>query len=70
MSAIPVNIEAESSIDKGLPPTAVQTLEAEDLGHVPEARFSPRRFIKSLKSKDAWLGDYVSKHSLYRSSLS
>lgn len=60
------NIEAESSMDKSVPVDAVyvHTVEARqqtsDLGHTPTARFSPRKFIKSLGSKDAWFGDYVS----------
>lgn len=28
------------------------------LGHMPNERFSPKRFVKSLASKEAWLGDY------------
>lgn len=35
--------------------------EGGDLGHVPERRkFNFGRFLKSLVSKDAWFGDYVS----------
>lgn len=60
MSIVPADIEPESSIDKGISPTAVHTLEADDLGHVPKSRFSPKKFAKSLGSKEAWLGDYVS----------
>lgn len=54
-------IEPEGSIDKNIPSAvAVQTLEADELGHTPTRRFSPTRFVKSLGSKEAWLGDYVS----------
>lgn len=60
MSSATANLESESSIDKGLSPTAVHTLETDDLGHVPETKFNAKRFIKSFGSKDAWFGDYVS----------
>ncbi|WRT67565.1 uncharacterized protein IL334_004537 [Kwoniella shivajii] len=56
------NIEPESSYDKTSMPTGVQvqTLEQEeDLAHVPTSRRS--RFkagLKSLTTKDGWLGDY------------
>jgi hypothetical protein len=33
----------------------------EDLAHTPKARFDFKKTIRSLGSKDAWLGDYVSQ---------
>ena len=60
------NLEAEGSFDKSVPSNGnvyVNTVDAgqsSDLAHTPVSRFSPKRFAKSLKSKDAWLGDYVS----------
>jgi hypothetical protein len=60
MAAHPDNIEPESSVDKSVEPAVVNTLEAEDLGHTPRSSFRAKRFIKSLGSKDAWFGDYVS----------
>jgi hypothetical protein len=33
----------------------------EDLAHTPLTRFNLKKTIRSLGSKDAWLGDYVSK---------
>jgi hypothetical protein len=34
--------------------------ESSDLGHVPKQRFNISKLAKSLTSKEAWLGDYVS----------
>lgn len=33
--------------------------ETSSLGHMPREKWSPKRFLTSLKSKDAWFGDYV-----------
>ncbi|WVW84414.1 hypothetical protein I302_106448 [Kwoniella bestiolae CBS 10118] len=55
------NIEPESSYDKSTPQNVnVQTLEQEeDLGHVPTSRRSKfKAVMKSLVTKDGWLGDY------------
>lgn len=60
MAPHPDNIESESSVDKSVEPVMVNTLEAEDLGHTPRTGFRAKRFIRSLGSKDAWFGDYVS----------
>jgi hypothetical protein len=60
MAPHPDNIESESSTDKSVEPVMVNTLEAEDLGHTPRTGFRAKRFIRSLGSKDAWFGDYVS----------
>jgi hypothetical protein len=60
MAPHPDNIESESSADKSVEPVMVNTLEAEDLGHTPRTGFRAKRFIRSLGSKDAWFGDYVS----------
>ena len=60
MAPHPDHIEPESSVDKSVEPAVVNTFEAEDLGHTPRSGFRPKRFIKSLGSKDAWFGDYVS----------
>lgn len=36
-------------------------VEGAELGHVPPRRkFNFKRFLRSLGSKDAWFGDYVS----------
>ena len=60
MAPHPDNIESESSADKSVEPVMVNTLEAEDLGHTPRTGFRAKKFIRSLGSKDAWFGDYVS----------
>ncbi|WWC95859.1 hypothetical protein V866_002726 [Kwoniella sp. B9012] len=55
------HIEPESSYDKSTVPTVnVQPFEQEeDLGHVPTSRRSKfKAVLKSLVTKDGWLGDY------------
>ena len=59
------NIESESSADKSVEPVMVNTLEAEDLGHTPRTGFRAKKFIRSLGSKDAWFGDYVSSQRFH-----
>lgn len=54
---VPESPAASDKID-----ASVNVLEAgstnSNLGPVPERKFSPMRTLKSLGSKDAWLGDY------------
>lgn len=44
-----------------------ESLPDGSLGHVPKRRFSPKRLIHSLTSKQAWFGDYVSWGSRLKS---
>ena len=55
-----------------LPPN-VHTLDVDnnsghDLAHTPSVRFRTKRFVKSLASKDAWLGNYVSEQQSHAES--
>lgn len=58
------NIEPETPVEKSLPQGEAYVNVTEStqtqLAHTPETRFNWKRFAKSLKSKDAWFGDYVS----------
>lgn len=48
--------------------TLPQDHEPGTLGHMPRQKFSVGRLVKSLGSRDAWLGDYVSGCGLPRAS--
>lgn len=37
-----------------------ESLPDGSLGHVPKEKFSPKKIVRSLTSRQAWFGDYVS----------
>lgn len=59
------NLESETSFDKANPTDVgiLPTFEDEPaLGHIPASRKNKlKSVLKSLVTKDGWLGDYVSK---------